>query len=118
MEARGTVELGVIMADVAMGGRGKTELSSKDSSMSLSAVWPECPWPLVQVHSNDPVSACLASQYAGWQIDHENFKAMASGPIRAAIGKEKLFKTIGRREQPATTVGFRELGQSTTARCQ
>ena len=108
VEAQGTAELGVIMADVAMGGRGKTKLSSKDSSMSLSAVWPECPWPLVQVRSNDPVSACLASQYAGWQIDHENYKAMASGPIRAAIGKEKLFETIGRREQPATTVGLLE----------
>ena len=97
VEAQGTAELGVIMADVAMGGRGKTELNSNSSSLSLPDIWPECPWPLVQVHSNDPVSACLASQYAGWQIDHENFKAMASGPIRAAIGKEKLFETIGRR---------------------
>ena len=108
VEAQGTAELGVIMADVAMGGRGKTELNSNSSSLSLPDIWPECPWPLVQVHSNDPVSACLASQYAGWQIDHENFKAMASGPIRAAIGKEKLFETIGRREQPETTVGLLE----------
>ena len=108
VEAQGTTELGVIMADVAMGGRGKTDLISNEKLIFLSDIWPQCSWPLVQVHSNDPVSACLASQYAGWQIDHKNFKAMASGPIRAAIGKENIFETIGRREQPQDTVGLLE----------
>lgn len=108
VKAQGTAELGVIMADVAMGGRGKTDLISDEKLIFLSDIWPQCPWPLVQVHSNDPVSACLASQYAGWQIDHKNFKAMASGPIRAAIGKENIFETIGRREQPQETVGLLE----------
>ena len=64
--------------------------------------------PLFRYIRTIPYPPCLASQYAGWQIDHENFKAMASGPIRAAIGKEKLFETIGRREQPETTVGLLE----------
>ncbi len=108
VEAQGTAELGAIMADVAMGGRGKTDLISDGKLMFLSDIWPQCSWPLVQVHSNDPVSACLASQYAGWQIDHKNFKAMASGPIRAAIGKENIFETIGRREQPQETIGLLE----------
>ena len=39
VEAQGTAELGVIMADVAMGGRGKTELNSNTSSLSLPDIW-------------------------------------------------------------------------------
>ena len=33
---------------------------------------------------------------------------MASGPIRAAIGKEKIYETIGRKEQPNITIGLLE----------
>ena len=111
VETQGTAELGVIMAEAAMGGRGKTDLISSEELSFLSDVWPECPWPVVHVCSDDPVSACLASQYAGWQINHRNFKAMASGPIRAAIAKEAIFEKIGRREQPHETVGLLETNQ-------
>ncbi len=111
VETQGTAELGVIMADAAMGGRGRTDLISAEELSFLSNIWPECPWPVVQVCSDDPVSACLASQYAGWQINHKNFKAMASGPIRAAIAKEPIFEKISRREQPHETVGLLETNQ-------
>ena len=111
VETQGTAELGVIMAEAAMGGRGKTDLISSEELSFLSDVWPECPWPVVHVCSDDPVSACLASQYAGWQINHRNFKAMASGPIRAAIAKEAIFEKIGRRERPHETVGLLETNQ-------
>lgn len=104
----GSAELGVLMAEIAMGGRGKATLDTKQEIESLSDLWPECPWPLVHVHSDDPISACLASQYAGWKIDHNNYKAMASGPIRAVIGKEKIYETIGRRERPNMTIGLLE----------
>ena len=36
---------------------------------------------------------------------------MASGPIRAAIAKEPIFKKISRREQPHETVGLLETNQ-------
>ncbi|MDA8042793.1 MAG: methenyltetrahydromethanopterin cyclohydrolase, partial [Pirellulales bacterium] len=39
------------------------------------------------------------------------FKAMASGPIRAAIAKEPIFEKISRREQPHETVGLLETNQ-------
>src|SRR5213592_3736634 len=38
--------------------------------------------PAVQVTTDDPVRACLASQYAGWQVQVEKFFAMGSGPMR------------------------------------
>src|SRR5437763_1730144 len=40
--------------------------------------------PEVQVYTDDPVRACLASQYAGWQVKAPGFFAMGSGPMRAA----------------------------------
>ena len=57
------------------------------------------PIPVVQVRTDHPVAACLASQYAGWQLAEGKFFAMGSGPMRAAYGKEKLFEEIGRREE-------------------
>src|SRR5262245_60402365 len=46
------------------------------------------PCPNVQVITDHPVQACMASQYAGWQIKVGKFFAMGSGPMRAAYGKE------------------------------
>ena len=62
------------------------------------AVIESSPWPLVTVSTEAPVAACLASQYAGWEIKGENYFAMGSGPMRAAAGREVLFDEIGHRE--------------------
>jgi methenyltetrahydromethanopterin cyclohydrolase len=65
--------------------------------------------PLIQVFSDDPVRACLASQYAGWQIKVGKFFAMGSGPMRAAYGKEAVFDHIPHgRENPPVAVGVLE----------
>jgi methenyltetrahydromethanopterin cyclohydrolase len=62
----------------------------------------------VTVASDNPVLACMASQYAGWQIAVGNFFAMGSGPMRAAYGKEELFDSISGREQSPAAVGVLE----------
>src|SRR5688500_3551779 len=49
----------------------------------------------VEVASDRPVAACMASQYAGWEIKAEEFFAMGSGPMRAAACREELFNEIG-----------------------
>jgi methenyltetrahydromethanopterin cyclohydrolase len=64
--------------------------------------------PEVQLASDDPVRACLASQYAGWQIKAENFFAMGSGPMRAAAAREAIFEHIPGKEQPPCAVGILE----------
>ncbi len=64
--------------------------------------------PAVQVQTDHPVAACMASQYAGWEIKGEKFFAMGSGPMRAAGSKEPLFDKIGYREQPDVAVGVLE----------
>src|SRR5439155_5941689 len=47
--------------------------------------------PAVQVQTDHPVAACMAAQYAGWQISVGKYFAMGSGPMRALYGKEELF---------------------------
>src|SRR5205085_5587537 len=64
--------------------------------------------PQIQVTTDQPLSACMASQYAGWQIAVGKFFAMGSGPMRAAYGKEDLFDHIPGREQSAVAVGCLE----------
>jgi methenyltetrahydromethanopterin cyclohydrolase len=64
--------------------------------------------PEIQLASDDPVRACLASQYAGWQVKVGDYFAMGSGPMRAAVGKESLFNDIPGREQPPCAVGVLE----------
>ena len=64
--------------------------------------------PEVQVATDDPVRACLASQYAGWQIKGAGFFAMGSGPMRAAAAREAIFEHIPGKEQPPCAVGVLE----------
>ncbi len=67
--------------------------------------------PTVAVNVLQPVAACMASQYAGWQIAVDQYFAMGSGPIRALYGKEALFDDIGFREKPKVGVGVLETSQ-------
>lgn len=64
--------------------------------------------PAVQVTTDDPVRACLASQYAGWQIQVDKFFAMGSGPMRALAAREELFRHISGKEESPVAVGVLE----------
>jgi len=53
-------------------------------------------FPAIQVTTDYPILACMASQYAGWQIKVDKFFAMGSGPARALAKKPKnLYEEIG-----------------------
>jgi methenyltetrahydromethanopterin cyclohydrolase len=69
---------------------------------------PDIPGPSVQVSTDDPVRACLASQYAGWQVKAGSFFAMGSGPMRAVYAKEDLFHHIPGKEAAGCAVGVLE----------
>ncbi|MFM7137929.1 MAG: methenyltetrahydromethanopterin cyclohydrolase, partial [Planctomycetota bacterium] len=97
--AAGGDEAGLGMARVALGGAGSVTLL-KASAAAGEAAWPDCPLPTVRVTSERAVAACLAAQYAGWKVSDDGYFAMASGPMRAAIGKEDVFDDIGLRERP------------------
>ncbi len=71
--------------------------------------------PMVQVVTDHPVRACLASQYAGWAISEEKYFAMGSGPMRAAAAREPIFATMGHdREESECVVGVLETRKQPT----
>jgi methenyltetrahydromethanopterin cyclohydrolase len=91
---QGSIEAGLALADICMGGLGSLQLTS-------SSMTPRWPWTLL-VHSSNPVAACLASQYAGWRLSYgegkDAFFALGSGPARALARIEPLFETLDYRD--------------------
>jgi methenyltetrahydromethanopterin cyclohydrolase len=64
--------------------------------------------PAVQVSTDDPVRACLASQYAGWKVHVGKYFAMGSGPMRAVAATEELFEELPGKEESSVAVGVLE----------
>jgi methenyltetrahydromethanopterin cyclohydrolase len=91
----GSIAAGVLIGEICMGGFGSVRLRSSEG-------WPT--W--LEVHSAQPVLACLASQYAGWSLSAskeetggKKFFALGSGPARALACKEPLFAELGYRDR-------------------
>lgn len=62
----------------------------------------------VQVATDHPLAACMASQYAGWQIAAGKYFAMGSGPMRSLARKEPLFAKLKYEESAQVAVGVLE----------
>lgn len=111
----GSRAAGLLMARAALADLAEVWIDEASARPSHRRVRPAadpwggaCPWPTVAVESQAPIAACLASQYAGWKVAEGKYFAMASGPVRAAIGREALFDDIGNREQAAAALGLLE----------
>jgi methenyltetrahydromethanopterin cyclohydrolase len=90
----GGLEAGRRLAEVCLGGMGTVSFTQ----IELDGLW----LPAVQVATDHPVAACLASQYAGWAIDPPGYFAMGSGPARAlARAERELFARVGYEEAGA-----------------
>ncbi len=100
VDARGGLEAGRAMAEICLADLGRVDFVPGDPNL-----WPGI---AVTVSTDQPVAACMASQYAGWPIGGEKFFAMGSGPMRAVRGREELFERIGHREQSEQVIGVLE----------
>jgi methenyltetrahydromethanopterin cyclohydrolase len=100
IEAAGGLVAGLDLARACLAGLGEVAIVPGDVDGR--------PLPTVQVITDHPVAACLASQYAGWQLAVGKFFAMGSGPMRAAYGHEPIFDRIGHREAAGEVVGVLE----------
>lgn len=100
IKAPGGLQAGLAMARVCLAGQAELSLAPGDVAGIAC--------PSVVVTTDHPVLACMASQYAGWQISVGKFFAMGSGPMRAAYGKEELFEHIPGKEQAPVAVGVLE----------
>ena len=96
----GGLEAGRRLAEICLAGLGQVTIVPGDRDL-----WSG---PAIQVVTDAPVAACMASQYAGWQIKGKNFFAMGSGPMRAAAGREELLAKIGCIEKAECAVGVLE----------
>ncbi|MDY0748803.1 methenyltetrahydromethanopterin cyclohydrolase [Paucibacter sp. R3-3] len=98
IEVRGSTAAGLLIAEICMGGLGHA---------GLHAAGAETGWPTwIEVRSSQPVTACLASQYAGWSLaaskeetGGKKFFSLGSGPARALAAKEALFTELGYRDR-------------------
>jgi methenyltetrahydromethanopterin cyclohydrolase len=104
VKAPGSIAAGLRLAEICMSGLGRAEMC-----LAEPEAW-QGPGVRADIH-DEPIVACMASQYAGWEIKGENFFAMGSGPMRAAACREELFKEIGRCEKPDVCVGVLETGK-------
>jgi methenyltetrahydromethanopterin cyclohydrolase len=96
----GGLRAGIELARVCLAGLGDVALIAGDAGGWRG--------PIVQIQTDEPARACLASQYAGWQISVGKYFAMGSGPMRAKYGKEELFNDIPGREDSMVAVGVLE----------
>jgi len=99
VNAKGSAEAGILIARICMGGLGRV---ARRVSLDSAPLWPV----FIEVHTSNPVLACLASQYAGWslsatkeQTGGKKFFSLGSGPARALACKEPLFDELGYRDR-------------------
>jgi methenyltetrahydromethanopterin cyclohydrolase len=100
VKAEGGLNAGLGLARVCLAGQAEVCLASGDCAGA--------PCLTAQVMTDHPVVACMASQYAGWQVQVGKFYGMGSGPMRAAYGKEELFDHLPGRETAPVAVGVLE----------
>jgi methenyltetrahydromethanopterin cyclohydrolase len=100
IEARGGTFAGVDLARVCMGDLAQVTIEPGEIGGRAALV--------VQVLTDHPAQACLASQYAGWALKDGKYFAMGSGPMRAAAGSEAIYDVIGFRETADAVVGVLE----------
>jgi methenyltetrahydromethanopterin cyclohydrolase len=97
VDVAGGYGAGRLLAELCMGGLGHLDY--------VPVIVGEETWPGVQVWTDHPAEACMASQYAGWAISPEGYFAMGSGPLRAKARVEKeLFGKLGYGENAARGV--------------
>ena len=97
IDVPGGLDAGLLLAHLCMGGLGRVSFAP----LSIDGE----SWPGVQVWTDHPADACMASQYAGWAITPEGYFAMGSGPLRARARVEKeLYAKLGYAEDTARGV--------------
>lgn len=93
---QGGLMAGKLFAEACMGGLGEVTFTS----LNFDQFW----LPGVSISVGKPSTACMASQYAGWEIKVGKFFAMGSGPARVLSHVEKLFEELDYRDEADVAV--------------
>lgn len=88
INAEGGYEAGMYLARLCLADMADLQYSTFD----LNGI----KWPAIQVVTDNPIIACMASQYAGWRIAVGDYFGMGSGPARAlGLKPKELYEEIG-----------------------
>ncbi len=91
VEARGGLWAGIYLSRLCMADLADVQITPTDIKGNLL--------PGIQIATDHPVVACMASQCAMWQIKADKYFAMGSGPARVLARKTKdLYEKIGLEE--------------------
>ncbi|QDU60892.1 Methenyltetrahydromethanopterin cyclohydrolase [Planctomycetes bacterium Pan216] len=96
----GSLKAGHALAEACIGGMGRIAFGMDRLGSR--------PCGKITVEVDEPVAACLLSQYAGWELSLGDYFAMTSGPMRIRRGKEPLFEKIKYTETTRVAVGVLE----------
>ncbi len=91
----GSIEAGLKISEICLGGLGKVSLVPKQNTPTTSYE--------ISVFASQPVLACLGSQYAGWSLSSKDFFSLGSGPVRAIAQKEKIFEEVNYKDSSSST---------------
>ena len=81
VNVKGGYDAGIMYVQVSMGGLAGVNVQIDE----IKGI----PMPFIWVYTDHPALACLGCQKAGWRIEIDGFKAMASGPGRALALKPR-----------------------------
>lgn len=88
VEEGGGFEAGLYVSRICMADLADMKLSSFDLGKF------SCP--AIELTTDHPVIACMASQFAGWRIKVKKFSCLGSGPARAlSLNPKELYEKIG-----------------------
>jgi len=97
IKAKGGLEAGRIITEICLGGLAKVSI--------CTAQYEDTTLPSISVHTDHPAISTMGSQFADWQIKHDDFTAIGSGPARALARKNpRLYQKIGYEDKADTTV--------------
>ena len=97
----GSLRAGLLLANICLADSANVEIVPVDSEKFVVAQ-------AVSVQTDQPLVACLGSQYAGWPVQTDDFFAMGSGPMRLFRGKESMLTELQLSESGSDVVGVLE----------
>ncbi len=97
IDSRGGFQAGKIITEICLGGLASVKIQPMQ--------YDDLHLPSIFVHTNHPAISTMCSQFADWQIKQGEFTAIASGPARALVRKDRnLYEKIGYTDESDATV--------------
>jgi len=91
VDVPGALEAGLLLAEIQTAG-----LATVQSRMDDVA---DAPVPHVDLSTDHPALALLGSGKAGWELQTDAFQGLGSGPARALVAEEEIYRRIGYQEE-------------------